>query len=546
MNANVPDYIRLTGNQSTLVLALNRHAPQIIYWGKPLSERTTADMLAKLRIRQEVPASPTHEVKRSLTPTTGEGFSASPALTLFGEQDQWAVVAKVISVEHPSPHSATIVSEDPNRGLRLTHQLQIDPDCDVLTVTTSISNHSESAVNLEWCAAGTLPVPAHANQILGFEGHWAGEFHEQHTQQFFGTYLRENRRGKTSHDCFPGLLMHTQSCDQQQGEAFGFHLGWSGNHRLLSEKMADGRAMVQMGELLLPGELTLQQGQSYTSPTLYASFSSSGLSGVSRNFHQYVRRHLIRFDVTTKPRPVHYNTWEGIYFDHDVDTLKDLADRAAELGVERFVLDDGWFIGRHNDKAGLGDWYVDEAVYPDGLTPVIDKVNALGMEFGLWVEPEMVNPDSNLFRAHPEWILSTPPNEDVGFRNQLVLDLTRQEVFDYLYERLDSLLSEYNIGYLKWDMNRDINQPGDQHFKPAIHRQTHALYRLLDTLKQAHPSVEIESCCSGGGRADYGVLQHTDRVWDLGFQRRIGAFKDPKRLLLFLPSRIDGVACGSA
>lgn len=544
MTTSIPEYVTLNSNESSLVFAFNRGAPQLIYWGTKLSDKTTSEMLSKLRVRQEVPASPTKEAMRSLSTTTGEGFSGSPGLSVFGDSDQWAVAAKVTSVSQPNQCSLDIVSLDTARKIQVTHNVKLDQSSNVVSFSCSTKNCGETPLNIQWCSASTLPVPAHMTQILGFEGHWAGEFHEQHSEQLFGTYLRENRRGRTSHDSFPGLIMHTPSCDQEQGEAYGFHLGWSGNHRLLSEKMSDGRAMVQMGELLLPGEVILAPDQNYTSPNLYATYSKEGLSGLSRQFHRYVRKHMINFDVNTKPRPVHYNTWEGIYFDHDVDTLKDLANRASELGVERFVLDDGWFIGRNDDTAGLGDWYVDESIYPEGLTPVIEHVNSLQMEFGLWFEPEMVNPDSQLYRAHPDWVLSTKPNQDVGFRNQLVLDLTRQEVFDYLYERLDSLLSEYNIAYIKWDMNRDINQPGDQHGKPAVHRQTKALYRLLDAVKASHPNVEIESCSSGGARADYGVLQRTDRVWTSDSNDALERLKIQKGFSYFFPAELMGTHVG--
>lgn len=544
MTQSLPDYLTLTGNKTQLVFALNRGAPQLIYWADKLGEQTTPDMLALLRVRHEVPASPMNEAKRSLTPTTGEGFSGSPGLQLFGDTDQWSVAPLLVAVEQPDDNTLVFVSEDKRRGVRIGHRVSIDKNSDVVAFSSEITNQAEADIQLQWCAASTLPVPAHANHILGFEGHWAGEFHEQHSRQFFGTYLRENRRGRTSHDSFPGLIMHTDSCDQQQGEAYGFHLGWSGNHRVMAEKMADGRAFVQLGELLLPGEVCLQGQQSYVTPTLYAAYSDEGLSGLSRQFHRYVRRHLITESVTNKPRPVHYNTWEGIYFDHDEATLMDLAERAAELGAERFVLDDGWFIGRNNDKAGLGDWFVDKAIYPNGLTPLIDKVNSLGMEFGLWFEPEMVNPDSDLFRQHPDWILSTPPNQDVGFRNQLVLDLTRDDVWHYLYERLDSLLSEYRIAYIKWDMNRDINQPGDAQFKPATHRQTRALYRLLAALRDAHPQVEIESCSSGGARADYGVLAHTDRVWTSDSNDALERLKIQKGFSYFFPAELMGTHVG--
>jgi alpha-galactosidase len=538
------NYISLTGLTSSLVIDCNNDAPQIMYWRKKLSPQSTGQMMSILRLRQEAPASPMKEIRRSLTPTLGQGYTGHPGLSLFGEQNQWSVATLIAEVKQLDTHHYQIINLDSSRKIQIIHDLKMDEDSDVLAVSTKLVNLGDSPIQLDWCAAATFPIPSYFKKIIGFEGHWGGEFQEHHLEQNFGSYVRENRRGRTSHDSFPGLIMATQATDQLQGEAYGFHLGWSGNHKIVAEKMADGRAYVQMGELLLPGELSLAAGQSYSSPTLYASYTSQGLSSLSQQYHSYVRSNLIRASVKNKPRPVHYNTWEGIYFDHNIDTLKDLADRAANIGAERFVLDDGWFIGRDDDTAGLGDWYVDKKYYPDGLTPLIDHVKSHGLEFGLWFEPEMVNPDSNLYRAHPDWVLGTAPNPQVGFRNQLVLDLTRQEVFDYLYERIHSLLSEYDIKYIKWDMNRDINHPGDAHGKPAIHKQTKAFYQLVADLKQAHPSVEIESCASGGGRADYGVLAHTDRILTSDSNDALERLKIQKGFSYFLPAELMGSHVG--
>ena len=544
MTTSPQNYISLTGRNSSLVIDCSNDAPQIMYWREKLSAQSTGQMMSTLRLRQEAPASPMKEIRRSLTPTTGQGYIGHPGLSLHGETDQWSVATKISNIECLAPNHYKITNIDTNRNLQVIHTLNMDAETDVLAISTELINNSDSAVHVDWCAAATLSIPSYFKHIIGFEGHWAGEFQEHHLEQNFGSYVRENRRGRTSHDSFPGLIMRTKATDQLQGEAYGFHLGWSGNHKIVAEKMGDGRAFVQMGELLLPGEIVLQQGETYISPTLYASYTSQGLSALSQQYHQYVRKHLIRESVKNKPRPVHYNTWEGIYFDHDVDTLKDLATRASALGAERFVLDDGWFIGRDDDTAGLGDWYVDKKYYPQGLTPLIEHVKAVGLEFGLWFEPEMVNPNSNLFRAHPDWILGTPPNPQTGFRNQLVLDLSRQAVFDYLFERIDSLLTEYDITYIKWDMNRDLNHPGNANGKPAVHNQTHAFYQLLAKLKSTHPGVEIESCASGGGRADYGVLAHTDRIWTSDSNDALERLKIQKGFSYFFPAELMGSHVG--
>lgn len=215
-----------------------------------------------------------------------------------------------------------------------------------------------------------------------------------------------------------------------------------------------------------------------------------------------------------RPRPVTLNTWEAVYFDHDLERLTALAEAAAEVGVERFVLDDGWFRHRRDDSAGLGDWYVDADVWPEGLHPLVDRVRALGMEFGLWFEPEMVNPDSDLARAHPDWILRGRDELPPEARQQQVLDLANPDVVAYLEERIDAILGEYEIAYIKWDHNRDLVEPGaGPGTAPRVRRGVEALYGLLDRLRRRHPDLEIESCASGGARVDLGILERTDRVW---------------------------------
>ncbi|MBK7687277.1 MAG: alpha-galactosidase [Rhodocyclaceae bacterium] len=245
-----------------------------------------------------------------------------------------------------------------------------------------------------------------------------------------------------------------------------------------------------------------------------------------------------------KPRLVHLNTWEAVYFDQDEDSLKALATSAAELGVERFVLDDGWFKGRDHDRAGLGDWWPDPRKFPDGLLPLAMHVEACGMSFGLWVEPEMVNPDSDLYRAHPDWALALEGRAQLTGRNQLVLDLSRPDVSDYLFERLHGLLSQLPIKYLKWDMNRDLATAGSNE-RAAYREQVLALYRLLARIRLAHPSLEIESCASGGGRIDFGILAHTHRVWTSDCNDALSRVAIQRGALQWLPPEILGAHIGS-
>jgi len=360
-----------------------------------------------------------------------------------------------------------------------------------------------------------------------------------------GSYVRENKAGRTSHDNFPGLIVGAEETTEQSGPCFAFHLGWSGNNRVRVDRLSDGRAFVQMGEYFFPGEVSLAPGETYRTPCLYAGYSRAGFSALSRQFHRHVSQSVMDGRGNRKPRPIHYNTWEAVYFDHDHETLFKLAEKAAKVGAERYILDDGWFGARRGDKAGLGDWWPSEDVYPEGLGPLVKHVTGLGLEFGLWFEPEMVNPDSELFRNHPDWILQAEGVEQVPFRNQYVLDLTRSEVTDYLFERLHGLLSEYDISYIKWDMNRDVHHPGS-HGRPAISQQTRALYQLIDRLRAAHPNLEIESCSSGGARADYGILGRTDRIWTSDSNDALDRQKIQRGASHFFPLSVMGAHVGPA
>ena len=298
-----------------------------------------------------------------------------------------------------------------------------------------------------------------------------------------------------------------------EGAVFGLHLGWSGNWRFVIDRSPHGQLLVQAGELFLPGELVLEPGQSYQTPPFYLG-NAHGLNDLSSQFHRFVRDKLVRFSDPAKPRPVHFNSWEAVYFDQNLESLFNLVELAAKVGAERFVLDDGWFRGRGNERAALGDWEVDETKYPDGLQPLIDHVEKAGMEFGIWVEPEMVNENSDLFRSHPDWILHVPPYHQPVGRYQFVLNLARREVSEYLFGALNKLLTEYpGIKYLKWDMNRDLTLPGGKEGNPSVHAQTLALYELLRQVRERHPLVEIESCASGGARVDFGILERTCRLW---------------------------------
>jgi len=485
--------------------------PHIVYWGPTLSN-TSPEELALLSVRQWAHGGAAIDVSTSFSNELGAGVPGSPGFVAHRNSTDWAAIFKVSNVSQHCEDSAIITCDDPNTQIRAQYDIRINPVSHVLSATTSITNLGKAPVTVDWCAALCLPLERRLTKLMAFTGRWAMEFQTQNIEAFRGSYLRENKSGRTSHDNFPGLIAMTEFTSEKSGTAVGFHLGWSGNNRVRADRHSDGRAFVQMGELFYPGEMEIGANETYTTPTIFAARSDEGLNRLSQQFHTHLNKSVLDGRIQKKPRPVHYNTWEAVYFDHSEERLMALAEKAAWVGAERFVLDDGWFGARRNDRAGLGDWWVSTDVYPNGLGPLATKVRSLGMEFGIWFEPEMVNPDSDLYRAHSDWILEAQGVEQVPFRDQYTLDLTRTEVSDYLFEKISKIVTEYKVAYIKWDMNREIHHPASAG-RGVIHQQTKAVYALMKRLRDTHSDLEIETCSSGGGRTDYGVLRYADRIW---------------------------------
>ena len=487
--------------------------PRIVHWGAALDKDVDAAALV-LASSPPVPhAALDAPIRRQLLPMPVDGWRLRPGLRgARADGTAWSPLFTVRGVESdvdlPGGGGWVLVSSvDEQADLRLQTRLSLHPS-GVLEVAQSLRNAGDGDYLLAELAA-TLPIPARALETLDLTGRWCREHLPQRQHLNMGTWSREGRHGRTGHDSPLVLTAGTEGFGFGAGEVWGVHLAWSGDSTVWAERDPGGVSQIGAAELLAPSEVRLASGETYTAPRVYAAYSDRGLDGMSAAFHQLVRA---RPQHPRTPRPVTLNTWEAVYFDHRLDRLSELAEAAASVGVERFVLDDGWFGGRRDDTSGLGDWYVSKDVWPLGLGPMIEHVRSLGMDFGLWVEPEMVNPDSELFRAHPDWILNEPGRLPPTARNQHVLDLANPLVFHYLLERLDSLLSEYDIAYLKWDHNRDLVDAGHQG-RPGVRVQTLALYRLLDELRSRHPHVEIESCASGGGRIDLAILDRTDRIW---------------------------------
>lgn len=441
----------------------------------------------------------------------GTGFLGRPGLVgSRPDGSAWAPVFQRVDAEFDD-HRARFELHDDVAELTLVIELDVT-EAETVVGSMTLTNAGTTDYSLVRLSA-SIPMPIHATELVSFTGRWCKEF-QPRRHDFDALSVIENRTGRTSHDHLPAIFAGSVGFGEHHGDVWGVQLAWSGNYEIAAERVTDGRRHIQAGELLSPGEVVLAPGSSYRTPEVVVAPSQTGITAASQLFHRHVRTQ----NPLVGDRKVILNTWEAVYFEHDLATLQALADSGAEVGVERFVLDDGWFGGRRDDTKGLGDWWVSDEVWPDGLHPIVDHVTGLGMEFGLWVEPEMVNPDSDLYRQNPHWTLTTAGYVPVLGRQQLVLDCGRSDVSDYLFERIDALLDEYEISYLKWDMNRDIVQGSSQRSvedpgRAGTHGHVVGVYALLDRIRAAHPGVEIESCASGGGRVDLEILRHTDRVW---------------------------------
>jgi alpha-galactosidase len=483
--------------------------PVVLHWGPDLGDAIDGDALAEALVPPAAPSTADRPVRRRLLPMPADGWRLHPGLSgARPDGGDWSPRFLVRSLEVAEDQTAAVVeAADDEAGLALVTRLRLHPS-GVLETGHTLRNLGDAPYLVGHLAA-SLPLPARAVEVLDLTGRWCRERIPQRHPLPHGAWVRESRHGRPGHDATLVLAVGTPGFGFRSGEVWGLHLGWSGDAVHWAERNPDGHAGVGAAELLAPSEIALAPGETYATPPVLATYSAEGLDGLSARFHRLVRD---RPSHPRSPRPVVLNTWEAVYFDHRLDRLAGLAEVAARLGVERLVLDDGWFGNRRNDTAGLGDWHVAAEVWPQGLSPLIDKVRSLGMEFGLWVEPEMVNPDSDLFRAHPDWVLSPPGRLPQPWRHQQVLDLANPDCYGFIRDRLDALLADHDIAFLKWDHNRDLIEAGHAG-RPGVHAQTLAVYRLLDELRQRHPGVEIESCASGGGRVDLGILARTDRVW---------------------------------
>ncbi|MDX3776736.1 alpha-galactosidase [Streptomyces europaeiscabiei] len=499
----------LTGPRSSYALRLTDNDELLhLHWGPRIGLADAEELAA----RQELPYWPFeapvdgHEEY----PVEGGPRFTRPALSVRTQErrgTEWA-----FREYEADGDELRLRFTDDGLGITLHYRLRED----VIERWVTLVNDGP-AVELLRADSATWTLPSRAEEtwrLSQLHGRWAAESRLVRGDLTYGEKVIGSRRGHTGHQHLPWVALDTDATEER-GEVYGCALGWSGSWRIAVAQLADARVQITGGAGYdESGLLRLDTGETFTTPVFAGLWSDGGLGGASRAWHAYQRTYII--PDADQDRPVLFNSWEATEFDISEEQQETLARRAAAIGVELFVVDDGWFGARTSDRAGLGDWTPNPDRFPKGLEPLADYVHALGMQFGIWVEPEMVNPDSELYRAHPEWAQFQPGRKRTELRNQLVLNLAREDVQEYLWERLDALLSSAPIDYVKWDFNRcftDAGWPGEPYPQKLWVEHVHAFYALLDRLRAAHPGVAFESCSGGGGRIDLGVMARTDQVW---------------------------------
>ena len=502
--------IHLSQSRSSIIFSEGDETLSIVHWGKKIgqlngaSEAALTAAVTKPHFHGGLDVSPRNLVLREHS----RGFIGHPAIR--GHRSGTAASNRFVLINTvQKDQTLTAIFEDAIAQLQLEMVYSLTPS-DVLLIDARLTNTGSSDYFLEHLLYW-LPLAEDADQILDFYGHWTKERQPQRRDIGYGLTSREGFEGRSGHDYTITQVALNRSTNFRSGQAWSLAMAWSGNNIHHVEKLIDGHISIGAGEYLLPGEVILKAGESYKAPRALASFSDQGLDGITANHYDWIRsrsNHITK----VRPRPLTLNMWEAVYFNHSFEGIKKMVDKAAEIGVERVVLDDGWFGSRRTDNKGLGDWVVSKEVWPEGLQPIIKYINDKGIEFGLWFEGEMVNPDSDLYRAHPDWILQEPGRIPVQGRWQQVLDLTKEGAYNHVLNQVDAVLTENNIAYIKWDHNRHLSDPISDG-RPVVRKQTEAIYRLFDELKRRHPGLEIESCASGGGRVDLGMIEHADRFW---------------------------------
>jgi alpha-galactosidase len=505
------------GEQSYAFGINERDELQSLFWGGHVSS------LNDIPAARSLPERASFDLSTTTTPQEypgwGAGLYTEPALKVTFSDGNRDLVLHYVSHKIEG-NELQISLKDILAPLTVELHYRVYPEQGIIARWSVIENHGTQPFTIEAAASAAWSLPAGT----GYEAHWltgrwAGEWQQREAPVEPGAIVIESRRGSTSHQANPWFEVDRQhETTEESGPAWFGELGWSGSWRITMETSSFEQTRITGGYNPFDFGYKLAQNEKLTTPIFYAGFTNKGRGEVSRLLHHFQQAEIFPGGDQARLRPVLYNSWEATEFNVDEAGQIALAEKAASLGAERFVIDDGWFGQRKVDNAGLGDWYVNPQKFPHGLKPVIDRVHALGMDFGIWVEPEMVNPDSDLYRKHPDWAMNFPGRPRTEGRNQLLLNLARKDVSDYVFGFLDKLVSENDISFLKWDYNRNWAEPGwdavpvDEQKKIYV-QYVDNLYDILARLRAKHPKLEIESCSGGGGRVDLGILRYTDEVW---------------------------------
>ena len=403
------------------------------------------------------------------------------------------------------------------RSLRLFLNYTVFFDTDVIARNAELHNDLAEPVTISKLMSVMMDLPEADYSLLTLNGNWAKEAHIQEAPVGYGIHVNDSTVGASSNRHNPAFLLKKRGADEERGEVLGINLLYSGNHYSAVEKTHQDTLRLMLGINPHCFRWKLGVGERFVTPQAVMTFSQQGINGMAANFHDFVNRHIVPKNFRNVQRPVVLNNWEATFFDFNRSKILSMARKAADLGVEMFVLDDGWFGKRNDDRAGLGDWVVNTKKLPGGLRKLAKDINAMGLRFGLWFEPECVNPDSDLYRRHPDWVIAVPGREPSLGRNQLTLDLTRAEVRDYIVTAVDKILRSAHIEYVKWDYNRhmsDVYGATLTNQGEFFHRYVLGLYEVLRRIfLEKHPHILLESCSSGGNRFDLGMLCFSPQVW---------------------------------
>ncbi|MFG6392773.1 MAG: alpha-galactosidase [Lachnospiraceae bacterium] len=414
--------------------------------------------------------------------------------------------------------SLDIVLSDDAVGSEVVLTYTVYEECDIITRSVKVVNTSDKAFYVTKALSACLNLETDISDILSLHGSWARERHIQRSKINYGSYVTESLRGEPGHQDHPFIALLSENCNKESGDVYAMNLVYSGNFIARVQKDQFGKVRATIG--INPERFTwkLENGQEFVMPEVIMQYTCKGTNGMTNNFHDFFRKYLLPQKWAEAERPVLINNWEATYFDFDDDKLVQIAEEASKSGIEMLVMDDGWFGHRNADNSSLGDWYVNEEKIKGGLKNLVDRVNALGMKFGIWFEPEMISPDSDLYREHPDWALALDGREPGLCRTQYMLDFSRHEVVDYIYGRLYNILKSANIEYVKWDMNRPIAEaaslslPADRQGE-VMHRHVLALYELQERLVTDFPDLLLENCSGGGARFDAGMLYYSPQIW---------------------------------